>query len=83
MAVVELDKAEKEVAVAKLQAYFRDELQTELGSFDAQFLLDFLAEHVAYQFYNKGLADALKAVSHKMEEVSELIYDLEMAPPES
>ncbi len=83
MAVVELDKAEKEAAVAKLQAYFKDELDTELGSFDAQFLLDFLSEQVAYQFYNKGLADALQAVSHKMEEVGELIYDLEKAPPDS
>lgn len=81
MAVVELDKSEKELAISKLQTYFREELQTELGSFDAQFLLDFLSEHVAYQFYNKGLADALKAVGHKMEEVNELVYELEMAPP--
>lgn len=70
------DSAKKEI-VGKLQQYFNDELQQEIGSFDAEFLLDFFSEQVGNYYYNQGLADALKIFESRLDEVSDGIYQLE------
>ena len=77
MSNIELADATKEEIVAKLQLYFTEELQLEIGSFDAQFLLDFFSEQVGNYYYNQGLADALKALENKIEEFSDTVYQLE------
>lgn len=77
MSNIELANATKEEIVAKLQLYFTEELQLEIGSFDAQFLLDFFSEQVGNYYYNQGLADALKALENKIEEFSDTVYQLE------
>lgn len=77
MAEVKLDDSIKVEVVAKLQKYFAEELQQEIGSFDAEFLLDFFSEKVGAYYYNQGLADALRSFEAKMEDVGDLIYQLE------
>ena len=77
MSNIELAAATKEEIVAKLQLYFTEELQLEIGSFDAQFLLDFLSERVGNYYYNQGLTDELKALENKIEEFSDTVYQLE------
>ena len=77
---LELEDAVKAEAVAKLQEYCAENLDRELGSFEAQFLLDFFAEQVGCFFYNKGLADALSSMEIKTQEINELIYELEKFP---
>ena len=77
LAKIKLDDSVKVEVVAKLQKYFQDELQQEIGNFDAEFLLDFFSKEVGGFYYNQGLADALKNFESKMEDVGELIYQLE------
>jgi len=77
LAEIKLNDSVKLEAVAKLQKYFADELQQEIGSFDAEFLLDFFSKEVGGYYYNQGLADALNSFESKMEDVGELIYQLE------
>ena len=77
LAKIKLDDSVKVEVVAKLQKYFQDELQQEIGSFDAEFMLDFFSKEVGGFYYNQGLADALKNFESKMEDVGELIYQLE------
>ena len=77
LAKIKLDDSVKVEVVAKLQKYFQDELQQEVGSFDAEFMLDFFSKEVGGFYYNQGLADALKNFESKMEDVGELIYQLE------
>jgi uncharacterized protein (DUF2164 family) len=77
LAEIKLDDSIKIAVVAKLQKYFEVELQQEIGSFDAEFLLDFFSKEVGGYYYNQGLADALKSFEIKMEDVGELIYQLE------
>lgn len=77
MAEIKLDDSVKVAVVAKLQKYFEDELQQEIGSFDAEFLLDFFSKEVGGFYYNQGLADALKSFESKMEDVGESVYQLE------
>ena len=77
LAEIKLDDSVKVEVVTKLQKYFQDELQQEIGSFDAEFLLDFFSKEVGVFYNNQGLADALKSFESKMDDVGELIYQLE------
>jgi uncharacterized protein (DUF2164 family) len=77
MSEIEFSKEEKEVIVKKIQLYFREELDRDIGQFDAQFLLDFFAEEVGPYFYNRGLYDAQAILERRMEDIAESIYELE------
>ena len=68
---------EKSQIVQKVKLYFLEELDQEIGTFDAQFLIDFFAEEVGAYFYNRGLYDAQAYYSARLEEISETIYELE------
>ena len=81
MSKIELDQTAKDEITKRLKDYLYEELNVEIGSFDAQYLLDFFSEQVGYQYYNQGLADALKAFEGKLEEFNELIYLLEEDSP--
>ena len=77
MADIELDSSVKVDVVAKIQKYFQDELHQELGSFEAEFVLDFFSKEVGVYYYNQGLADALQSFEVKMEDVTDAVYQLE------
>ena len=52
MATIEFTAQEKSVLVEKLKAYFINELDQEIGQFDAEFLLNFMSRELgAYHFY--------------------------------
>lgn len=68
---------EKNKLVPKLKNYMADELDHDLGGFDAEFLLDFIAKEFGAAFYNKGLQDAQAVVLERMEVINEEIYALE------
>ena len=77
MAQIEFSREEKEQLVAKVKRYFEDQLDLEIGGFDAEFLIDFFAEEMGGAFYNKGLHDARAIVSAKVEEIDDAIYEIE------
>ena len=77
MAVIEFSSGEKEILVRRIQAYMREELEQEVGQFDAEFLLDFFAEEVGAYFYNRGLYDARAVLESRLEDITEAIYEIE------
>lgn len=77
MEKVEFSSEEKSEIIRKVQSYFQEELEQEIGRFDAEFLIDFFAEEVGAYFYNRGLYDAQALVSNKVDELSDSIYELE------
>lgn len=77
MAEIEFSKDEKEILTRKIQLYFNDELDQEIGQFDAQFLLDFFTEEVGPYFYNRGLYDAQAILEKKLDDIGDAIYELE------
>lgn len=77
MSEIEFSKEEKEIIARKIQLYFSEELNQDLGQFDAQFLLDFFAEEIGPYFYNRGLYDSQTILESKLEDISEAIYELE------
>ena len=82
MSKIELDQTAEDESTKTIKDFLSQELNLEIGSFDAQYLLSFFSEQVGYQYYNQGLADALKAFEGKLEEFNELIYQLEKGSPD-
>ena len=77
MSGIEFSRDEKEAISGTLRAYLREELDAELGQFDAEFLFDFITTKLGPYYYNKGLNDALAAFETRMEDLKELVYELE------
>ena len=77
MALIEFTKEEKEIIVRRIQLYFNDELNQEIGQFDAEFLLDFFSEEVGAYYYNRGLHDAQALLESKLEDIADAIYEIE------
>lgn len=77
MPAIEFSKDEKAIIVRKIQLYFREELDQEIGGFDAQFLLDFFAEELGAYFYNRGLYDAQAILQARLDAIGEAIDELE------
>lgn len=77
MSKIEFSREEKDVIVGKIKLYFREELDQDIGSFDAEFLLDFFAEEVGAYFYNRGLYDARAVLEDRLESIDQAIYEIE------
>ncbi|MDO9475807.1 MAG: DUF2164 domain-containing protein [Pseudohongiella sp.] len=77
MSKIEFSKKEKEIMIQKVKTYFREELNQDIGNFDAEFLIDFFAEQMGGFFYNRGLYDAETMISEKVSEISDLLLQLE------
>ena len=77
MAEIKFTPEERDAICRKVQMYFHEELDQEIGQFDAGFLLDFFAEEIGPYFYNRGLYDAQAILESRMEQVAEAIYEIE------
>lgn len=77
MSEIKFSKEEKDTIVRKIQRYFNDELDQNIGQFDAEFLLDFFSEQVGVYFYNQGLADAQTVLESRLENITDAIFELE------
>ena len=76
---MEFTSEEKAQMVQKVNMYFREELDQELGGFQAEFLIDFFAEEMGGFFYNRGLYDAETVMSEKLRDISDELMQLEKA----
>lgn len=71
----DFSKEEEEILKKKLQDYLRDELQMDLGGFEAWFLLEFIMKEVGPYFYNQGLQDAKVVMEKRLANVAESIEE--------
>lgn len=78
ISAIEFSKEEKELLVYKLKDYFNNELDFDIGQFDAEFLLEFVSKEIGVYHYNKGLQDAQDIFKQKVESVTDAIYELEL-----
>jgi uncharacterized protein (DUF2164 family) len=77
MSQVNFSKDEKALIVRKIQLYFSEELKQQIGQFDAEFLLDFITQELGAYYYNRGLYDAQAALTAKLDDIQDAIYQLE------
>lgn len=77
MSKVSFTNEQKAEMVSLLQKYFDDELDRELGQFEAEFLLDFFAKNIGAHYYNRGLHDARKIFENRVQAIDEDLYAIE------
>jgi uncharacterized protein (DUF2164 family) len=77
MSKIDFSAGEKAVIVNKVKMYFREELDQEIGQFDAEFLLDFFAEEIGPYFYNRALDDARGILQEKLTDITDALYEIE------
>jgi uncharacterized protein (DUF2164 family) len=77
MKPIKFSREETADIVAKLQDYFREELDCELGNLPGELFLRFLTEEIGGYFYNRGLYDAQAVFTQQVETINDTIYGLE------
>ena len=77
MKPITFDKAEREAIVGKIQRFFVDELDSEIGNLPAQQLLQYFGEAIGPFYYNRGLRDAQAAFARQAYNFNDEIYGLE------
>lgn len=77
MSEISFSNEQKAELVTAIQRWFADELDQEIGSFPAEFLLDFFTAKAGAYYYNQGLQDARQIFADRIEHIGEAIYELE------
>ena len=77
MSEITFSTAEKDAMINKIQAYFERELDQEIGQFDAEFLIDFVAKDLGSYFYNRGLDDARRVLEQRIQTIDDDLYALQ------
>ena len=80
---IKFNAEEKADWIGRLQNYCDTELDRKLGSFEAEFLMDFTSKTMEPFYYNRGLYDAQALLQEQLEYVGALIYQLEKTPPKN
>ncbi|OLP44530.1 DUF2164 domain-containing protein [Rhizobium oryziradicis] len=74
-------KEELAIMVARVQQHLLAEHDLQLGRFEAESLIDFMAGTVGVQCYNRGLHDAQALMAEQMERFNDGIFQLERVMP--
>lgn len=74
---IEFSPEEKAVIGKKVQRYFSEELDQDLGQFEAEFLLDFFSKEIGAFYYNRGLYDAQTVLENRFEDLKDSLYEIE------
>ena len=76
--MIKFSKEQKEVLVPKIKKYMEKELDFEIGSFDAEFLLDFFNKEIGVHIYNKALNDASDEFRMRLDTLADdVVFNLE------
>lgn len=73
MTKLKIESEEKEILIALLKGYLKENLDFTLEQFDAEFLFDFILEKFGPPIYNKGIDDAILTHSKYSEIIQEQI----------
>ncbi|OJJ11162.1 hypothetical protein BKI51_14915 [Alphaproteobacteria bacterium AO1-B] len=74
---LKLDKDTRACLNQQIRQYLSDELDTDLGNMEADFLIDFLTKSLGASFYNLGLKDAQALIARKMDDINDELYGME------
>jgi uncharacterized protein (DUF2164 family) len=74
---IAFSKEERAEIVGRIQRYFVDELDSEIGAIPAELLLQFFTEKIGPFYYNQGLADAQALFARTIDTINDEIYGLE------
>ncbi|MDT8718831.1 DUF2164 domain-containing protein [Clostridium sp. 19966] len=66
---IELSKEKRQLMIGKIQDYFYTEREEEVGELAASFILDFIIEEIAPEFYNEGINAAYRYMNERVEDM--------------
>lgn len=73
----ELSREARQAAAERLRALLHEELEVEIGSLQAELILDQIARDLGPVFYNRALSDARAVIAAKAEDMDEALYGLQ------
>ena len=73
-----LTKEQREKSIAKIKEYITENFDFEISNMQSGFLVDFISENIGVYYYNKAVADSLKFMSDKTEDLYLLMKDEEI-----
>ncbi|MDU9413804.1 DUF2164 domain-containing protein [Pseudomonas sp. zfem005] len=75
--VLQLDAAQTRDAVLAIKQFMAERFELELGSFEAEEVLDFFAREFAPSFYNKAIFDVQAHLKDRFESIESDLWALE------
>ena len=66
---IKLEKEKKEEMVERIQNYFSNEREEEIGNLAATLILNFVVKELAPGFYNQGVQDAYRYMTERCEDM--------------
>jgi uncharacterized protein (DUF2164 family) len=77
MEKIKFSKEEMSTIIRRIQDYCDEELESDIGQMQAEFLLNFFSEEIGAYHYNRGLYDAQALLLKKVDDFTDSIYALE------
>ena len=74
--MIKIPRKNKDKIIQDIQEWFQENFEQEIGSLDAEFLLDFFTENFGGFYYNQALTDVYTLIYEKTESLADSIYDL-------
>ncbi|WP_312467551.1 DUF2164 domain-containing protein [Stutzerimonas nitrititolerans] len=75
--VLALDSAQEQAAQQTIKRFLEDRFELELGSFEAQEVLDLFAREIAPLYYNKAIFDVQTHLKDRFESIESDLWALE------
>ncbi len=75
--VLTLDSAQEQAAQQIVKRFLEDRFELELGSFEAQEVLDLFAREIAPLYYNKAIFDVQTHLKERFESIESDLWALE------
>ena len=75
--ILSLEAAQEQAAVASIKQFLEERFELELGSFEAQEVLDLFTREVAPHFYNKAIADVQAHLADRFLSIESDLWALE------
>jgi len=76
-ALLALDEVQEKAAVQTLKRFLEDRFELELGSFEAQEVLDLFTREIAPYYYNKAIFDVQTHLKDRFESIESDLWSLE------
>ena len=70
---IQLTKDKRDYMISAIKGFFLQERDEELGELAAGFILDFVIDKLADEFYNQGVYDSYRFMNGKTEELLDII----------
>jgi uncharacterized protein (DUF2164 family) len=75
--ILSLDAAQEKAAVLSIQRFLQERFELELGSFEAQEVLDLFTREVAPHYYDKAIFDVQTVLKDRFDSLESDLWALE------